>query len=166
MLRAFIRAAAELAPRLGGTWLAVAGPLLAETEVEELDAEAGPAGVQFARSLRHLGNLAAGADAVVTMAGYNTACELMSCTTPAVIVPRSGPSAEQRLRARLLADRGRAAVLDIETLTPRVLAQAVERALGSPRVPPTKLDTRGIARTVDLLAAAAAGRLPGGRVHA
>lgn len=161
MLFEFVRAAAELAPRLGGTWLAVAGPLLPDEELSELDREAHAAGVTVARSLRRLGDLAAGADAVVAMAGYNTSCELLSCATPAVIVPRSGPSAEQRLRARLLESRGRAVVLEPDTLTPAVMAAALEHALASPPAPRVRLDTRGVARAVELFDAAASGRLAG-----
>lgn len=166
MLRTFVRAAARLAPRLGGTWLAVAGPLLADEELAELDAEARSGGVQVARSLRRLGDLVAGADTVVAMAGYNTACELMSCSTPAVMIPRSGPSAEQRLRARLLADAGRVTALEPDTVTPDELAGAVERALATPPLARSRFDTRGVSRAVDLFEATAAGRLASPGAHA
>lgn len=159
MLHAFVDAAARLAPRLGGTWLVVAGPLLADDELVELDARARAAGVRVARTLRRLGDLIAGADAVVAMSGYNTACDLMSCRTPAVLVPRSGPSQEQRLRAGLLEGWGRAEVLEPTELTPERLAGAIERALasGSARMPRQRVD--GIASAVKLFEAAAGGRL-------
>lgn len=164
MLRTFVGAAAKLKPRLGGIWLAVAGPLLADEELAALDADARRAGVEMARSLRRLGDLVAGADAVVAMSGYNTACELMSCSTPAVLVPRDGPSAEQRLRAQLLEARGRAEALEPGTLSPAVMARAIERALATGRAArAAKLDTGGIARAAALFDAAAAGRLSNAR---
>ena len=160
LLRTFVRAAAMLRPRLGGSWLAVAGPLLADDELAELDADGRRAGVQVARSLRRLGDLAAGADAVVAMAGYNTACDLMSCSTPAVLVPRSGPSAEQRLRAGLLAKAGRVSTLEPDGLTPDALARSIERALEAPPAARTPFDTHGVSRAVELFDAAATQRLP------
>src|SRR3712207_8465412 len=40
---------------------------------------------------------AASADLVVAMAGYNTTAELLSVGASALLVPRSGPSAEQQI---------------------------------------------------------------------
>ena len=45
-------------------------------------------------------------DVVVSMAGYNTVCELLVSGRRAVLVPRSEPVQEQLLRARLFAARG------------------------------------------------------------
>lgn len=46
------------------------------------------------------------ADLVIAMAGYNTTCELMRFRKNAILIPRPGPSAEQSMRARILAERG------------------------------------------------------------
>lgn len=53
------------------------------------------------------------ASAVVCMAGYNTICEVMSTSTPALVAPRTQRRAEQRMRAAALARTGA-----IETLLP------------------------------------------------
>lgn len=46
------------------------------------------------------------ADLVVSMAGYNTICELFSFGKKAVLIPRSEPVREQLIRARLLEKMG------------------------------------------------------------
>jgi predicted glycosyltransferase len=162
LLRQFAAAAAQLRPRLGGTWLAVAGPLLPEDELALLAEEAERAGVTVARSLRRMGDLIAGADVVVGMSGYNTACELLSCSTPAVIVPRSGPSREQRLRADWLARWGRAEVLEPDGLQPAALGEAIERALARVAQKGERVDLGGVANALDLFDRAANGALAPG----
>jgi len=46
------------------------------------------------------------ARAVISMAGYNTVCEILSTSTPALVVPRTIPSREQSLRATYMSRRG------------------------------------------------------------
>ncbi|MBW4667504.1 MAG: glycosyltransferase family protein [Cyanomargarita calcarea GSE-NOS-MK-12-04C] len=46
------------------------------------------------------------ADLVVSMAGYNTVCEILSAEKPAVILPRCKPSQEQLIRAECMAKLG------------------------------------------------------------
>ncbi len=48
----------------------------------------------------HFEFLMAGADAVISMGGYNTFCEILSFDKKAVIVPRNKPRQEQLVRAR------------------------------------------------------------------
>jgi predicted glycosyltransferase len=75
------------------------------------------------------------ADLVVAMAGYNTTAEILATGTKALLVPRSGPSAEQRLRAKAFADRGWVDWLQPEELDERRLAGAMARALARPSRP-------------------------------
>ena len=63
------------------------------------------------------------------MPGYNTACELLSSDARAIVVPRSGPNLEQRIRAETLAARGLARWVHPRELTGERLAQALEWAL-------------------------------------
>jgi predicted glycosyltransferase len=65
----------------------------------------------------------AAADLVVCMAGYNTMSEVLHLRKKALVVPRSGPSCEQRMRCALLAERGLIDVLYPEQVTPESLAQ-------------------------------------------
>ena len=69
------------------------------------------------------------------MAGYNTTAEILSIGTPAVLVPRSAPSAEQRMRARLFGERGWVHVVDPDDLCPETLADAVLEALSGEPAP-------------------------------
>jgi predicted glycosyltransferase len=66
------------------------------------------------------------------MAGYNTTAEILSSGTPALLVPRKGPSAEQRTRARLFAERGWVRWLPPESLQAETLAEAVLGCLADP----------------------------------
>jgi predicted glycosyltransferase len=54
------------------------------------------------------------ADLVVAMCGYNTTMEVLRSGRPSILIPRTGPSAEQRTRAELFAARGW-----VQTLDPR-----------------------------------------------
>ena len=74
-------------------------------------------------------NHLAAADLVVAMAGYNTTTEILELGPPALLVPRQGPSAEQRMRARLFAERGWVRWMEPEALESSGLAQAVLTAL-------------------------------------
>ena len=87
----------------------------------------------------------AAADLVVSMAGYNTVCELLSCAMRAVLVPRCQPVGEQLLRARLLAARGLFDVVEPGDLRPDRLMSVVLRRLEQPPTPPT-VDLDGLDR--------------------
>ena len=84
-------------------------------------------------------------DVVVSMAGYNTVCELLSCGARAVLVPRGQPVREQLLRARLLAARGLFDMVEPHELAPDVLLAKVRAALTRP-VPATAIDLDGLTR--------------------
>jgi predicted glycosyltransferase len=72
------------------------------------------------------------ADLVVAMAGYNTTAEILSTRTRALLVPRPGPSAEQRMRASRFAARGWVRWLPPERLSEQALAGAILAALDAP----------------------------------
>lgn len=70
----------------------------------------------------------------VSQAGYNTVMETLQCGARAVLVPFAGGSeTEQTLRARLLAERGWIDLVEEPDLTPRALAQAIDRAAARAR---------------------------------
>jgi predicted glycosyltransferase len=75
------------------------------------------------------------AAAVVTMAGYNTLSEALAARRKALAVPRAGPSAEQRMRARLFADRRLIAQLEPEALAPKRLAEELLALLAHDGIP-------------------------------
>jgi predicted glycosyltransferase len=69
------------------------------------------------------------ADLVVSMAGYNTVCEVLASGVRAVLVPRAEPVQEQLIRARRLAARGCVRMVEPDALTPASLFAAIAQAL-------------------------------------
>ena len=68
------------------------------------------------------------ATVVVAGFGYNTCCELLSLTKPAVVVPCARANAEQSVRARAMAERGLVDYLEPEELgRERLGAMVLER---------------------------------------
>jgi len=98
------------------------------------------------------------ADVIVSMAGYNTVCELLSWRRPAVVVPRANPVGEQLLRARLFAARGYFDYVEPDSLTPDLLIARVREAL---RRPPAAdpIDLDGLPRIRERVRALLAGAL-------
>jgi predicted glycosyltransferase len=113
----------------------VTGPFMPEAQRKTLSEQAKKLGVEIhsavGDSLSHLN----AADLVVSMAGYNTLSEILRFQKPAVIVPRAGPSAEQRIRASIFAERGLVSVVDPADLSPTRMADAIVQALSTPRPP-------------------------------
>lgn len=72
-------------------------------------------------SLSHMG----AADLMVCMGGYNTLAEVLFLQKKAIVIPRAGPSAEQRIRARLFAERDLIDMIDPDKLTPALLAERI-----------------------------------------
>jgi predicted glycosyltransferase len=76
-----------------------------------------------------LASYVAAADAVVSMGGYNTICEILSFRKPSVIVPRVEPRLEQWIRCQRLAALGLVTILHPSAVTPERLMSEVERLL-------------------------------------
>lgn len=72
------------------------------------------------------------ADLVFSMCGYNTTMEILRTSTPAVLIPRAGPSAEQRTRARLFAERGWLRMVDPDDLSTSAIVDATISGLNEP----------------------------------
>jgi predicted glycosyltransferase len=75
------------------------------------------------------------ASLVVTMAGYNSVCEVVDASKKALVIPRRGPSAEQRIRGELFAERGLIRALDPDVLEPENLAMELTEALENDALP-------------------------------
>ncbi|MEM9568026.1 MAG: glycosyltransferase [Cyanobacteria bacterium P01_E01_bin.34] len=78
--------------------------------------------VMFQEFTNDLMGYMAAADAVLSMAGYNTTCEILSLQQRAVVVPRTKPVLEQAIRADCLAQLGLIDTIHPERLTPKRLA--------------------------------------------
>jgi len=66
------------------------------------------------------------------MAGYNTSVEILRMKTPSILIPRVGPSAEQRTRAKLFRDRQWVDTIDPDELTSDNLAGSISAHLIHP----------------------------------
>jgi len=149
--------------------LLLTGPFMPKAGRQDLERRARDLGRLPARvreSVHDLPRLVAAADAAVAMAGYNSSVEILAAGTPAVLVPRPGPSAEQRTRARLFAERGWVRTVDPDELAPATLAAAVLDCLapGARAAPAGRPDLGGQAAVVaHLRALLDAGPAPGPR---
>jgi predicted glycosyltransferase len=123
--------------RMGAVMLT--GPNMMATEREALVARASPL-VRFESSSDKSAEWIQKAAVVVTMGGYNSLCEVLKWRKKAVVVPRQGPSMEQRTRAQLFGERGLVGVLDFDDLTSERLAHELESLLLNEAVPdPTNI---------------------------
>jgi predicted glycosyltransferase len=114
------------------TTVMVTGPFMPEEQRKTLRDRARELGVQVrtsvSDSLSHLN----AADLVVSMAGYNTVSEILRFRKRAILVPRPGPSAEQRMRASILGRRGLVTAIEPCDLSPTRLASAIVETLSKP----------------------------------
>jgi predicted glycosyltransferase len=143
---------AVAAEPIGLPTLAVTGPMMPAADVERLRALAERADARVEEFRADMDAVIGGATAVVSMAGYNTVAELLRTRTRALLVPRTRPSEEQLVRARLVAGAGLASLLLPEELTPRRLRASLARLLASPRPPVDEELYLGTQRAAVLLA--------------
>ena len=101
----------------------------------------------------HLSHMNA-ADLVVTMAGYNSLYQLLRLRKKGLVIPRSGPSAEQQTRARLFAERGLVDVIQPGELSPKKMAEKFMDGLEQTDYPlyEATIDTNGSRRAAERLA--------------
>jgi len=123
LMRTYVQAVRMLGARADFTTLMAVGVNAPPEVRSELEAEARGLPVRIVPYVDDCLSCIAAADLVVCMAGYNTLSEVLHLKKKALVVPRSGPSAEQRTRARLLAQRRLIDVLDPADLSPEKLAQ-------------------------------------------
>ena len=157
MMSTLLDALALFGAKCPSSVVLVTGPFMPDSQRQDLRTRAEGLPVRVRTTVREpLGYMAA-ADLVVAMAGYNTTIELLRVGTPAVLVPRRGPSREQRMRARRFAQRGWVTQLDPDDLSARRLADEVLGILvsGPPKPTAPRPDLGGIERAVEYLHAAA-----------
>jgi len=123
LMRTYLQAVRLLGRRVDfATLMAVGANAPLEIHLE-LEAEAQGLPVRIVPHVEDGPSHIAAADLVVCMAGYNTLSEVLYLKKKALVVPRDGPSAEQRMRAGLLAKKRLIDVLDPTDLSPEKLAQ-------------------------------------------
>jgi predicted glycosyltransferase len=92
-----------------------------------------------------LSDCMAAADLVVSTAGYNSVCEILSLGRPAILVPTAQDIGEQRLRAQLMARRGLFRTIEPSDLNPARLLSDVLDALDRPPTARPPVDLNGLA---------------------
>ena len=146
LMHAYLLGLRQLA-KAAFTSVLVTGPFIEASELRMLRELAArlPAGTAHIEPFRpDLLTLFTDADLIVSMAGYNTVCELLALRQRALLVPRIAPRQEQLVRAILLAERGLAQMLHPEHLTPERLIDLVLHSLAQPRPRVEQLVEAGI----------------------
>ena len=105
LMEALLRAMPAITAEAPAALTIITGPFMPDDMRRALQVQANGSGVKIRTSVQDVLSYIAAADVVVGMAGYNTTVEVLRMATPAVLVPRAGPSAEQRTRARLFDER-------------------------------------------------------------
>lgn len=103
----------------------VTGPFMPAELIADLDRRAAQLPIYMMESVSDSLSYISAADLVISMAGYNTSVEILRMKRPAILIPRAGPSAEQRTRARLFSSRHWVDMIDPDELTPEILAQRI-----------------------------------------
>jgi predicted glycosyltransferase len=117
-------------PRRGFTTLMITGPEMSPAQRAELAQLAERAGEVVLREFTDdMMSCMNAADAVVSMGGYNTVCELLTLRKKTIVVPRVTPVREQWIRAHRMDRLGLLRALHPDTLTPRSLIDAVVEEL-------------------------------------
>jgi predicted glycosyltransferase len=111
------------------------GPHMAPAEKNALAAQSRSLPVLVQSSADDVAGLLRNVSAVISMAGYNSMCEVVEAHRKALIVPRRGPSAEQRIRSFIFAERQLIRVLDPDVLTPKRMSESLLQLLATDGVP-------------------------------
>lgn len=147
LIETYLRGLIELPRSVALQTTVIFGPQMATHRREALLAEFGAlADVTFIDFEADLTRRYAEADVVVSMAGYNTVCELLSMQRRAVLVPRAEPVMEQLIRARLFAERGIFDLVEPAELTPAVLLGKVLAAATRTGEAAPQIDLAGLTR--------------------
>lgn len=137
------RTAAQAPVPEGHQHVIVTGPQMPTADRLSIQALAGPQ-TTVAASVPDGLTMIRRASAVVSMAGYNTVCEVMSTATPALLVPREVPRQEQVIRARSLHAAGAVDLHLLGQLTPQALGEWLARAVTRTQ-PRDDIDLAGLA---------------------
>ena len=124
----------------------ITGPFMPPAMISDLNKKAKHIPVRVMELVDDTLSFISAADLVIAMAGYNTSVEILRMKKPAILIPRSGPSAEQRTRARLFAARHWVDTIDPDDLNAVNLSQMIASRLGRTfKVQPfTRPDLHGV----------------------
>ncbi len=130
ILSASVEAMKEVSRKRNAKTLIIGGPELAPHQAREIRrAGQSCAGMQFIDFADDMVSHLNAADAVISMAGYNTICELLTLRKRSILVPRVAPVEEQKIRAERLARVPFFRTILPGELSPAVLARAITEQL-------------------------------------
>ena len=147
MIQAYLEGLSNLPRNVALRSTVVFGPQMSATAQASLVEQFGYlTDVEFREFEPELTQLYAESDLVVSMAGYNTVCELLSSGCNAILVPRAEPVKEQLIRARLLAVEGLFDLVEPNELSPETLINKVLVSLKPAINRPIRFDLQGLPR--------------------
>lgn len=112
--------------------IVIAGPLMAQEDWRRLkQAARGLRRTTLLREAKNCRNYFRSADIAVIMGGYNSFLEAASCCSSLIMIPRTGPSAEQRMRAALFTEKGVLRSIELHQATPERLAFEILQNAGA-----------------------------------
>ncbi len=131
----------------------ITGPLMDDSKVRSCKRMAERSNhshsIRISRFHRNIPGLLQQADAVVSMAGYNSCTEILQSGKPTVLLPRIRMRHEQRMRAERLAAKG--LVQSLCALDPFSLRAAVEKALCLGKIEAEAPDLNGLDNMCELV---------------
>ena len=107
----------------------VTGPFVSPSHFKEIVKRCKSLGFLVLKFHRFMEGLIGASQAVVSMGGYNTVCEVLSQKKPFLIVPRTVPREEQLIRAQVLCRRGFCDYLHPREMTPAAIRAKVSSLL-------------------------------------
>jgi predicted glycosyltransferase len=131
----------------------ITGPFMPAEQRRDLESRAKGLPARVSMSVNDTLSYIEAADLTIAMAGYNTTMEILRSGKRAILIPRRGPSAEQRMRAGLFAEHGWVEMIDPDDMQVENIAAKVGAALGRGRQmnPATRANVRGLTAAADTL---------------
>lgn len=151
VLHASLEALSMIPPDKRPDMTLIAGPLMDEELSTPLSQRARELGAWFLDRTSDMPALLDTADLLVTMGGYNSVTEAIAASCPTIVIPRVGPSSEQRLRAECLARLGLVESISQEALDPAHLAKRFLQP-GNTTLPRIELPLNGAIKAATLIA--------------
>jgi predicted glycosyltransferase len=146
MIETFLQSLPLLSKEIAVRATVIFGPQMPAAKREEFQTRYANADTQFLDFEPDLTKHYTEADVVVSMAGYNTVCELLSLNKRAVLVPRSEPVQEQLIRARLLSGNGFFEYIEPKELDAAMMSRKIMHSMKTICVGKHFLDLDGLPR--------------------
>jgi predicted glycosyltransferase len=109
------------------------GPLMPPDHRKRvLELVARDSSIRYIDFVEDVASYVAAADAIVSMGGYNSVCELLTAGKRAIVVPRIKPRREQLIRAEALSARGLLELVHPDELTPERMLAEIDAVLDRP----------------------------------